>query len=302
MIATFKYLALFLGLTALVVLGGSAVWRPTPKSNADAILAENLNLALRYTGDRLLDLAGDQHSRIEPVKRLGRNTWLLKLERHFEYDSLPPVLHRSMLRHQINRDYNVAVLRCQDGELMLGYKSSDYLDDPTVPCGGRDQETACLNLQITLLDEPGSSQGEPVWWMTLGLLAGVISTFLWWKNRPQHSPKLFSPPDQAANLMHFSQTYFDYPNQKIWVKGQEKDLTLREAQLLNYLFQHHNQALERERILQDIWGDEDLLIGRSLDVFVSRLRKLLREDEGIRISSVHGVGYRMELKGQSSNS
>jgi hypothetical protein len=289
----FKYLVLFLGLTLLALLGGAAVWLPDSRPQNDALLAENLNLALRYTGDRLLDLAGDTHSTIQPVRRLDHRTWLLKLERHFEYDSLPPILHRAMLRHHIPNDYNVAVLRCRDGELMLGYVGSDYVKDPGVPCGGRDQEAACLNLKITLLDEITPKRADERWYSALGLFLGLVSAFLFWKNRqkPVREPALMS-----SHLSVLCQSHFDFHNQKLWVKGQEKDLTLREAQLLNYFLTHANQALEREQILQDIWGDEDLLIGRSLDVFVSRLRKLLREDEGVRISSVHGVGYRMEIK------
>jgi Transcriptional regulatory protein, C terminal len=298
MIATFKYLALLLGLSALVILGGSAVWQSKPNPDEDALLAENINLALRYTGDRLLDLAGDTQSTIQPVQRLSEHTWLLKLERHFEYDSLPPILHRAMLRHRIPNDYNVTVLRCRDGELMLGYFGSEYVRDPNVPCGGRDQKTACLNLKITLLDKPMPKRSDDLWYLALGLCLGLGSAFFFWKNRQKPVQETSPVP---AHLSTFSQSHFDFPNQKLWVKGQEKDLTLREAQLLNYFITHANQALEREKILQDIWGDEDLLIGRSLDVFVSRLRKLLREDEGIRIGSVHGVGYRMELKPRSSN-
>ena len=79
------------------------------------------------------------------------------------------------------------------------------------------------------------------------------------------------------------------------MNGQLKNLTFREAKLLNYLIQNANQVLDRERILEAIWQDEGMLVGRSLDVFISRLRKLLHEDENIKIVSVHGVGYRFEI-------
>ena len=100
---------------------------------------------------------------------------------------------------------------------------------------------------------------------------------------------------ETSTALHFGQSSLDPGNQKLWVKGQLKNLTFREAKLLNYLIQNANQVLDRERILEAIWHDEGMLVGRSLDVFVSRLRKLLQEDEGIRIVSVHGVGYRFEV-------
>ncbi len=58
---------------------------------------------------------------------------------------------------------------------------------------------------------------------------------------------------------------------------------------------HPNQLLGRDLILQSVWGDEGITVGRSADVFVSRLRKLLQHDPTLRIASVHGVGYRLEI-------
>ena len=101
--------------------------------------------------------------------------------------------------------------------------------------------------------------------------------------------------ENSSNQLRFGQSSFDFANQTLWVNGQLKNLTFREAKLLNYLIQNANQVLDRERILEAIWQDEGMLVGRSLDVFISRLRKLLQEDENIKIVSVHGVGYRFEI-------
>jgi DNA-binding response OmpR family regulator len=73
-------------------------------------------------------------------------------------------------------------------------------------------------------------------------------------------------------------------------------LTFKEAQLLQYFCQHTNQVHKREDILNSLWGDDDYFMGRSLDVFVSRLRKYLRHDESIRLENVHGVGFVMRVK------
>ena len=58
---------------------------------------------------------------------------------------------------------------------------------------------------------------------------------------------------------------------------------------------HPGQLLERERILREVWADEGILVGRSVDMFVSRLRKKLAADPTVGIAAVHGVGYRLEL-------
>ena len=59
---------------------------------------------------------------------------------------------------------------------------------------------------------------------------------------------------------------------------------------------HKNKLLKRSEILQQVWGKDDYFLGRSLDVFISRLRKYLRQDERVRIENVHGVGFRLTEK------
>ncbi len=76
-------------------------------------------------------------------------------------------------------------------------------------------------------------------------------------------------------------------------EGNTHRLTHREAQLLCYLVEHKNELLSREAILLHLWKDDDYFAGRSLDVFISRLRKYLCHDAGVRIENVHGVGFRL---------
>lgn len=75
--------------------------------------------------------------------------------------------------------------------------------------------------------------------------------------------------------------------------GNHKDIVLtpREAELLDFLFRNENRILRREDILRQLWGDNDYFLGRSLDVFVSRLRKHLGKSAQVRIDNVYGVGF-----------
>ncbi|MEO8854390.1 MAG: response regulator transcription factor [Ginsengibacter sp.] len=73
-------------------------------------------------------------------------------------------------------------------------------------------------------------------------------------------------------------------------------LTLREAELLEYLFQNQNRVLKREEILIQLWHENDYFLGRSLDVFISRLRKLLLPSKSITIDNVYGVGFIFNVK------
>lgn len=89
---------------------------------------------------------------------------------------------------------------------------------------------------------------------------------------------------------------FDPANMLLTSDSDERTLTRKESALLRLLCIHKNKLLTREEALMDIWGDDDYFIGRSMDVFISKLRKYLKEDPTISISNVHGTGFKLEVK------
>lgn len=95
-------------------------------------------------------------------------------------------------------------------------------------------------------------------------------------------------PDQY-NIGNY---HFDYPNLSLRLDDQEKRLTQKEADLLRFFLENRGKILKRSEILEEIWGRDDYFLGRSLDVFISRLRKYLKEDPVVKIENIHGVGFR----------
>ena len=90
--------------------------------------------------------------------------------------------------------------------------------------------------------------------------------------------------------------HFDYVNQFLSLHGNEQKLTKKEADVLKILCEHKNEVLNRDLALKTIWGNDDYFNGRSMDVFISRLRKYLGEDENIQIINVHGVGFKLAVR------
>ena len=88
---------------------------------------------------------------------------------------------------------------------------------------------------------------------------------------------------------------FDPTNYTVSQEGTTTTLTQRESELLHYFVQNPNKVLKREDILKAIWGDDDYFMGRSLDVFISRLRKILAGQQGISIDNLHGIGFRLTI-------
>lgn len=98
-----------------------------------------------------------------------------------------------------------------------------------------------------------------------------------------------------SHILHIGQYTFDSKNLKLAISGEEQDLTHREADLLSFLIHNKNETITRDKILIAIWGDDDYFKGRSLDVFITRLRKYLGKDPGIKLTNVHGVGFRLDV-------
>ncbi len=89
---------------------------------------------------------------------------------------------------------------------------------------------------------------------------------------------------------------FDYKNLSLSTEGYTETLTQKEADLLKLLNENKNQVVKRSFILETIWGKDDYFLGRSLDVFISRLRKYLSLDERIKIENIHGVGFKFKVE------
>jgi len=88
---------------------------------------------------------------------------------------------------------------------------------------------------------------------------------------------------------------FDQENYTLKHPAFEKVLTKKEAQILKMLCKLRNQVVSREVILTAVWGQDDYFVGRSLDVFITKLRKYLKEDERISIANIHGIGFKLEI-------
>lgn len=100
------------------------------------------------------------------------------------------------------------------------------------------------------------------------------------------------PEEKVFNVANF---VFDTEHLTLSFEGKVQSLTKKEAQILKLLFKFKNQVLPREVILNTVWGQDDYFVGRSLDVFITKLRKYLKADESIVILNIHGVGFKLEL-------
>ena len=89
------------------------------------------------------------------------------------------------------------------------------------------------------------------------------------------------------------QLKFSYTEKKIYSGEKAVDITVKEADLLRFFCLHPNRLLKREEILLDVWGKDDYFLGRSMDVYITKLRKHFKEDASIQIMNLHGEGFKL---------
>lgn len=88
---------------------------------------------------------------------------------------------------------------------------------------------------------------------------------------------------------------FNYRDLMLQDENQRQQLTQREADLLRYLALNPNRVLKREEILMNVWGKEDYFLGRSMDVFITKIRKHLKDQPGVELQTIHGIGFKFLL-------
>jgi hypothetical protein len=188
------------------------------------------------------------------------------------------------------------VLDCTNGEVQPGYSFLDLKSPDGVACSGRVQDKGCHTLQVTFRQPVAASLSGSLWWAgALGFLLAGLSGLVWYRavKSKESNSEITVPGEAPIDQIHFGQTTFYPSDQSLTIGGTSQTLTYRETKLLRLFAGHPNQLLEREYILKSVWEDEGTTVDRSVNVFVSRLRKLVWNPPTLCIASAM-VDYRLK--------
>ena len=106
----------------------------------------------------------------------------------------------------------------------------------------------------------------------------------------RRTKKMYS---EKAVSFQIGKMNFSFNDLKLSIGGTAYNLTQKEAELLLFLCEHPNRILKREEVLLNVWGKDDYFLGRSMDVFITKLRKYFRSDTTVQIETIHGMGFRL---------
>ncbi len=249
-------------------------------------------ILLRRIGDELLTQSGDHTSRVLPVKKIGENEYQISFEHELSFlpDSLVNITRRLLAKAPLSSDYVVNVLKCGNFGVAYGYAISENKKDDIVACKGRVQPRACYMINIKFKPTGLSTAKTGYLLGSLPVLAFV--GFVFFRSFKQRKA---TPVPQNAGILTLGSVLFNEKNRQLTINGNTIDLTGTETRLLLIFALSPNQTIERSRLQKEIWEDEGVIVGRSLDMFISKLRKKLELDPHINIVVIRGKGYKLEV-------
>ena len=252
-------------------------------------------IAMRLIGHRLLSCIGDDTSRVSSVVK-SDHSYRIAFEDSLSINpsDLELIVSEVIATYYIAENYWVEVYSCHPQELEHSYQMGPILG-AILTCGGRIMPSDCYEVLITLYyqEEELTSDATPITplmtYIPL-LMILVIGIFSYYSRRANRTKQI---QKQDRELISIGDSVFDKKNLQLSYKNQTTDLSHKEGNLLIFLHQSANTPVERTEILRAIWDDEGDYVGRTLDVFISRLRKKLHADQSIKIMNIRGVGYKM---------
>lgn len=247
---------------------------------------------LRKIGHELLLQSGDKTSRVLPVKKISENEYQISFENAltFQPDSLVNLTNRVLAKDPLASDYIVNVLNCGTSSVAYGYAVSKNKKDDIVACIGRRQPKACYLINIKF--KPTGISTAKSGYLLGGLSFLALIGFIVLKSGKFRKA---APEKLNSNMLPLGSLLFDVKNRKLILNETITDLTATESRVLLIFARSPNEIIERSRLQKEIWEDDGVIVGRSLDMFISKLRKKLEIDPNIKIVVIRGKGYRLEL-------
>jgi len=247
---------------------------------------------LRQIGHEILLQSGDSTSRVLPVKKIAENEYQISFEKDFTFrpDSLVNTTRRLLAKATFASDYIVNVLNYGNSSVAYGYAISKNKKDDIIACIGRKQPRARYLINIKFRPAGINTAKNRYLLGSLPFLAFI--GFIFFKSV---KPRRALPEGQYTNMFTLGSVLFDAKNRKLIINGKTIDLTGTESRVLLIFASSPNEIIERSRLQKEIWEDEGVIVGRSLDMFISKLRKKLEFDPNINIVVIRSKGYKLEV-------
>lgn len=279
----------------ILFLGVTFISLSSFKKN-DTLNNKHTEVVVRNIGHQILLYAGDSTSIVKPIINEGTKFRLqFETEFSFQPEDLVKIID-SLIQNSINsKHYLVEVESCNTNQTIYSYEvggkfpltdmqpndsSSSFV---LVPCKTRKQPKDCYEIIIDFIDDKTHEETTSLPLILLFIIIPIIILVVFIQKKKTTN-------EHQSNIGKYT---FDSKNMKLVFNARTFELTSKENELLMLLYESVNETVSREVILNKVWEDDGDYIGRTLDVYISKLRKKLELDPSIKLINVRGVGYKL---------
>jgi len=284
-----KRIRIFLygGLAFLAVL----IWMFSDTDEDKEDFSEVVKIALRDVGHQVLLANQDSTSLVLPIYTIEKTKYRLSFQNQvtFEPGRLVSTVKESFKKASLPEYYRVEVVQCTDLEVAYSYEIKNDAEIDIIPCRGRILPKNCYTIEVRFTRRTTSLFNKQTLLYLLIIIA-LLSEFFFYKRKQARILREGDENFAAIGSFHF------YPEQNKLVKAAiEINLSKKECELLAIFVANPNQIIKRDELTKRVWEDNGVIVGRSLDTYISKLRKKLKDDDTIKLINVHGVGYKLEI-------
>ena len=254
---------------------------------------ELVKISLRDVGNKLLLSNHDNTSLILPVVKIEDSKYQLTFQKQLSIhpDTLVAIVYKSFQKANLSSNYRIEVKQCLNLEVAYSYQKNENIEKSIVPCSGRFLPQNCYTIEVRFLEKVTHSSSKTIW--IIILLGSLISSVVFFPKRRKPIKTNLASEENSIALGKFQ----FYPDEnKLMHEATEISLSKKEVELLSIFVANPNKIIKREELSKKVWEDHGVFVGRSLDTYISKLRKKLSEDETLKLTNVHGIGYVLEVR------
>ena len=254
--------------------------------------SERVKVLLREIGNQLLLSDNDSTSLVLPVKKTEDSKYRLSFQNQLAIvpDSLVSIVKHNFQKLELPKHYRIEVVKCNDNLVVYSYQMSADAESTIIPCLGRLLPRDCYSIELYFIkkDSYGFSE-KNIAYSLIAMSFGVLAFFFFKRKKSSIEDA------HKGRFIKVGSFHFYAEQNKLIKKKIEISLSKKECELLEIFVANKNQIVKRDELTKRVWEDNGVFVGRSLDTYISKLRKKLKPDDSIRLINVHGVGYKLEV-------
>jgi DNA-binding winged helix-turn-helix (wHTH) protein len=259
---------------------------------------------LRKLVHQLMLSGGDTSSLILPVKQVDAGVFHLYPEKQLAInpDTFMAITSRLIQQYKGMGNFTAQIKHCDS--VGVSYSFAVAEGELVATCSGRQLPKNCYYFEFVIAPAKARSGISNFWWYAILMALGAAIVVLvrkWAGSAAKNTPPKQQPLQTAESGQEIADSnalplgrFLFHPERQWLMLGEEQiTLTDKESKVLHLLAQRANNLVERSLLQQEVWENEGVIVTRSLDMFISKLRKKLADDPNIKILNIHGKGYKL---------